>query len=213
MNWFSFNFQDFSYSFLSILFEGIPFLLLGSLLSGIVDAFVPAKTLTRFLPKNSSVAILLSGLLGAIFPMCECGSVMVVRRLIKKGLPVACATTYMLAAPIVNPVVALSTFAAFRGQCPWVMMSLRLSLGFVISVGIGFIVRQIPIEKLLQKSILDSLPGRRRTAFRMSGHHGWDGAFAAKPPDPASWGGAIRSLRFSRRGVFAGDRSGDCERV
>ena len=168
MNWFSFNFQDFSYSFLSILFEGIPFLLLGSLLSGMVDAFVPAKMLTRFLPKNSSVAILLSGLLGAIFPMCECGSVMVVRRLIKKGLPVACATTYMLAAPIVNPVVALSTFAAFRGQSPWVMMSLRLSLGFVISVGIGFIVRQIPIEKLLQKSILDSLPGRRRTAFRMS---------------------------------------------
>ena len=168
MNWFSFNFQDFSYSFLSILFEGIPFLLLGSLLSGMVDAFVPAKMMTRFLPKSSGVAIILSGLLGAIFPMCECGSVMVVRRLIKKGLPVACATTYMLAAPIVNPVVALSTFAAFRGQSPWVMMSLRLSLGFVISVGIGFIVRQIPTEKLLQKSILDSLPGRRRTAFRMS---------------------------------------------
>ena len=168
MNWFSFNFQDFSYSFLSILFEGIPFLLLGSLLSGLVDAFVPAKMLTRFLPKNSGVAIVVSGLLGAVFPMCECGSVMVVRRLIKKGLPVSCATTYMLAAPIVNPVVALSTFAAFRGQSPWVMMSLRLSLGFFISVGIGFIVRQIPVERLLQKNILDSLPGRRRTAFRMS---------------------------------------------
>ena len=164
----SFSFTDFSYSFLSILFEGIPFLLLGSLLSGIVDAFMPSKVMTRFLPKNSGVAIVLSGLLGSIFPMCECGSVMVVRRLIKKGLPISCATTYMLAAPIVNPVVALSTFAAFRGQSPWVMMSLRLSLGFVISVAIGFVVRQIAPEKLLQKSILDSLPGRRRTAFRMT---------------------------------------------
>jgi len=163
--------SDFAYSFLSILFEGIPFLLLGSLLSGILDAFLPSKVMTRFLPKDSGMAIVLSGLLGAVFPMCECGSVMVVRRLIKKGLPISCATTYMLAAPIVNPVVALSTFAAFRGQTPWVMMSLRLSLGFLIAVVVGFIVRQISPDKLLQKSILDTLPGRRRaarTGFRIS---------------------------------------------
>ena len=53
-----------------------------------------------------------------VFPMCECGVVPVIRRLIRKGLPVSCALTYLLAAPIVNPIVALSTFAAFRGQHP-----------------------------------------------------------------------------------------------
>jgi len=184
MNWFSFHFQDFAFSFLSILFEGIPFLLLGSLVSGIVDSFVPATTITRLLPKNDGVAILLSGLLGAIFPVCECGSVMVVRRLIKKGLPVSCATTYMLATPIVNPVVALSTFAAFRGQSPWVMTSLRLSLGFVLAVAIGFIVRQIPLDKLLQKSILDTLPGRRRTAFRMSAASDMEGDLMEGQEEP-----------------------------
>ena len=168
MNWFSFHFQDFAYSFLSILFEGIPFLLLGSLLSGAVDAFVPARTMTRLLPGNSALSIVLSGLLGGIFPMCECGSVVVIRRFIKKGLPVSCAVTYMLSAPIVNPVVALSTFAAFRGQSPWVMMTLRLSLGFLIAVAVGFITRQIPLEKLLQKKVIDTLPGNRRTAFRIS---------------------------------------------
>lgn len=175
MNWFSFHFQDFSFSFLSILFEGIPFLLLGSLLSGMVDAFVPAKTMTRYLPKNSGIAILICGLLGAIFPMCECGSVIVVRRLIRKGLPVSCAITYMLAAPIVNPVVALSTFAAFRGQSPWVMSSLRLSLGFIISVTVGLIVRQIPIGKILRPNIMENPGGRSRTAFRMSASPTSDG--------------------------------------
>ena len=167
MSWFTFNFHDFSYSFLSILFEGIPFLLLGSILSGFVDAFLPAKTMARFLPRNSGVAILASGLLGAIFPMCECGSVIVVRRLIKKGLPVSCAVTYMLAAPIVNPVVALSTFAAFRGQSPWVMASLRLSLGFFIAVAVGFVVRQIPAGALLRPELLAGMAGRRRTSFRI----------------------------------------------
>lgn len=168
MSWFSFNFQDFAYSFLSILFEGIPFLLLGSLLSGVVDAFVPSRTMTRLLPGNSAFSIVLSGLLGGIFPMCECGSVVVIRRFIKKGLPVSCAVTYMLSAPIVNPVVALSTFAAFRGQSPWVMMTLRLSLGFMIAVTVGFITRQIPLQKLLQKKVIDSMPENRRTAFRIS---------------------------------------------
>jgi len=168
MNWFSFNFHDISFSFLSILFEGIPFLLLGSILSGIVDSFVPAKTITRFLPKNENIAIPVCGLLGLIFPMCECGSVMVVRRLIKKGLPVSYAATYMLAAPIVNPVVALSTFAAFNRQSPWVMTSLRLTLGFLISVAVGYLIRLVPPAALLQKSVFDSIPGRRRTAFRMS---------------------------------------------
>lgn len=168
MSWFTFHFQDFSYSFLSILFEGIPFLLLGSLVSGVVDAFVPPETLTKILPKSGALSIVLSGLLGGIFPMCECGSVIVIRRFIKKGLPVSAAVTYMLAAPIVNPVVALSTFAAFRGQSPWVMMSLRLTLGFLIAVAVGFVSRQIPLEKLLQPNIFAGLQGRKRAAFRIT---------------------------------------------
>jgi len=156
MSWF--HFQDFSYSFLSILFEGIPFVLLGAILSGIIDAFVPSQLMTRILPRNRASAIWLSALLGLVFPMCECGSVVVIRRFIKKGLPVSSAVTYMLAAPIVNPVVALSTFAAFRGQNPWVMASLRLLLGFGIAVMVGFITRQLRLETLLRKGVLDDLP-------------------------------------------------------
>ncbi len=174
MSWFTFRFSDFAFSFLSILFEGIPFLLLGSLLSGAIDAFVPARLLTKFLPKNPNAAILLSGLLGAIFPMCECGSVVVIRRFIRKGLPVSCAVTYMLGAPIVSPIVALSTLAAFRGQSPVVMTSLRLFLGFCVAVLVGFVVRFIPHEKLLQRQVIESLPERRRAAFRIAAGSGGD---------------------------------------
>src|SRR5438067_10632751 len=161
-NWFSFHLADFALSFLSILFEGIPFLLLGSLLSGVIDAFVSPAMLTKFLPKNPNAAIALSGALGAVIPMCECGSVVMIRRFIRKGLPVSCAVAYMLGAPIVSPIVALSTFAAFRGQSPIVMTSLRLFFGFWIAVLVGFAVRFIPQQTLLQPSIIESLPARRR---------------------------------------------------
>jgi len=168
MSWFSFHFQDFSVSFLSILFEGIPFLLLGSLVSGLIDAFVPSETLVKILPKNGALAICLSGLLGGIFPMCECGSVIVVRRFIKKGLPVSAAVTYMLASPIVNPIVALSTFTAFHGQRPWEMVSLRMIIGFVLAVAVGFIIRQIPVAHILQPEVIAGLKGNKRTGLRIS---------------------------------------------
>jgi uncharacterized membrane protein YraQ (UPF0718 family) len=168
MSWFSFHFPDFALSFLSIIFEGIPFLLLGSIVSGAVEAFVPRESITRWLPKNYAAAIVVSALMGLVLPMCECASVVVIRRLIRKGLPLSCAITYMMGAPIVSPVVALSTYVAFRGQNPLEMTLLRLVMGFLIAVGVGMLVRDIPAEKLLQPAMLDSLPGKRRTGLSMA---------------------------------------------
>jgi uncharacterized membrane protein YraQ (UPF0718 family) len=168
MSWFSFHFPDFALSFLSIVFEGIPFLLLGSLVSGAVEVFVPAQALQRWLPKNYAASIVVSALLGLVFPMCECGSVVVIRRLIRKGLPLPCAITYMMSAPIVSPVVALSTYQAFRGQNPIEMTVMRLLLGFLIAVGVGMFVRDLPAEKLLQPSMIASLPVRRRSGLTMA---------------------------------------------
>jgi uncharacterized protein len=157
MSWFTFNLQDFSVSFLSILFEGVPFMFIGTLLSGIIDAFVPSETMEKILPRNQIAAIAFSGVLGAVFPMCECGVVPVIRRLIRKGLPVSCALTYLLAAPIVNPIVALSTFAAFRGQHPGMVTSMRLLLGFGVACVCGLIVHRIPSRTLLSRPMLASL--------------------------------------------------------
>ncbi|MEN9469499.1 MAG: hypothetical protein RL630_1232, partial [Verrucomicrobiota bacterium] len=103
-DWFSFSLPDFSYAFLSILLEGVPFILFGTLLSGLIDQFLPSRVMTRLLPRSAFLGICLSGALGLVFPMCECGIVPVIRRLIAKGLPVSNAITYMLAAPIVNPI-------------------------------------------------------------------------------------------------------------
>lgn len=169
MDWFRFNLQDFAFSFLGVLFESIPFLLLGAMVSGLIEVFIPARLMTRLLPKNPAGAIALSGLLGVVFPMCECGVVPIIRRLMGKGLPVACAVTYLLAAPVVNPIVAVSTFAAFNGQQPWTVLGFRLALSYGVAVLVGLTVNRLRPEEFLQPQVLETLPGRagRRTAFRM----------------------------------------------
>jgi uncharacterized membrane protein YraQ (UPF0718 family) len=142
---------------LSILFEGAPFILLGTLISGFIDIYLPAGTMDRFLPKNRNLAVVVAGLMGAVFPVCECAVVPVIRRLVKKGLPVSCALTYMLAAPIVNPITALSTWKAFQGQNAAMMTSSRMLLGFLIAVAVGLIVSRMPITAVLRKRVIDSL--------------------------------------------------------
>jgi uncharacterized membrane protein YraQ (UPF0718 family) len=159
--------QDFAFAFLSILFEGAPFILLGTLISGFIDIYLPAGTMDRLLPRRRFPAILVAGLLGGILPVCECAVVPVIRRLVKKGLPVSCALTYMLAAPIVNPITALSTWKAFKGpeiplgmetySASLVMTVSRLGLGFLVAVAVGVIVARIPLVMVLRQRLVDSL--------------------------------------------------------
>ena len=113
--------------------------------------------MTRLLPRNAFAAVCLGGVLGVVFPMCECGLVPVIRRLIAKGLPVSSAVAYMLAAPIVNPITALSTYAAFRGQGAAEFTALRLGLGFFVAVLAGLAVLNLPIGAVLKKTILESV--------------------------------------------------------
>lgn len=172
---FQFSLPDFQYAFLSILLEGIPFLLGGAILSGILEEFLPRTLMTRLLPRNPRSAVLVSGLLGVILPVCECGIVPVVRRLLKKGLPVSCGVTYMLAAPIVNPLVILSTLAAFRGQAAWEMTSLRFALGLSVAVLAGWITGMVAPFEILRPGILG--PGGDDDEGHHHHHSGSGGGF------------------------------------
>ena len=155
--WFTFSFTDFSYAFLSVLLEGVPFILIGTLLSGSIDEFLPSRVMVRLLPRNTFLGICLSGAMGLVFPMCECGVVPVIRRLIGKGLPVSNAIAYMLAAPIVNPIVILSTYAAFRGQNAAEFTSLRVGVGYLVSVIVALAVHNLPLQSVLRRGVLSEV--------------------------------------------------------
>lgn len=173
-------------AFLSILLEGIPFILIGSLVSGLIDAFLPARVMDRLLPKRGLPAILASGLLGIIFPVCECAIVPVIRRLVQKGLPLGCAMTYMLAAPIVNPIVALSTYSAFQGRDPGMMTSARVLLGYGIAVLAGIVLSKFGAARLLQPRVLAGIASPESSA-----------AASDSPQSPGD--GIVRALRTAQQ--------------
>jgi len=140
MSSYSFNLSDFVFVWWGLLYEAMPFVVVGTLLSGFVERCVSRETVARLFPKNRVLGIAASACLGLIFPMCECGIVPVVRRLIRKGVPVSCGVTYMLASPIINPLVIISTLVAFRGRGAWMAVGLRVGMGYVVAVAVGLII-------------------------------------------------------------------------
>ena len=103
----------FSTRFLGIFVEAVPFLLLGSITSGLIETFIKSDDIMRFLPRNRLGAAIGGAFLGLVFPVCECGVVPVARRLFSKGTPVSLGVAFLLAAPFMNPIVFASTYIAF----------------------------------------------------------------------------------------------------
>ncbi len=132
--------QLFKTMFLSLLIEALPFILIGVVVSALLQVFVPDRIIRRVIPKNPLLAVLAASLLGIIVPICECGMVPAIRRLIRKGMPLHAATAFILAGPILNPIVLWSTLAAFRThpEIAWI----RMGLAFAIAIAAGLAVHR-----------------------------------------------------------------------
>lgn len=130
--------QDFLTLSLSVFVEAFPFLVLGSLLAALVNTFVPGRTFEKILPKAGILRRALISLLGFLFPVCECGNIPLSRALMIQGLKPSEAITFLLAAPVMNPVTLWSTWAAF-GYDRSIVVS-RIAATFLIANLIGFLL-------------------------------------------------------------------------
>ncbi len=135
----------------SLLVEAFPFILLGAAVSALIEVFVPGSVFTRLARLPRGLQMPIAGLGGFAFPVCECGSVPVARRLLLKGLSPAAAVTFMLAAPILNPVVLIATAVAYRGRdVLWPMVIGRGLLGLVVAMAVGWAVGSRSRGRLLR---------------------------------------------------------------
>ncbi len=132
----------------SILLEALPFVLLGTIISSLIQVFVSEDMVLRILPKNNLLRLAAAALFGLVFPVCECAIIPITRGLIKKGLPAGPAISFMIATPIINPIVLLSTYNAFPTMPQ--MMIWRAACGFVGAVLIGLLVSRADDKSVLK---------------------------------------------------------------
>lgn len=127
--------QTWSTVFVAIAVQALPFLVLGTVISAAITAFVPASVFTKVLPRNQALAVPVAGAAGAVLPGCECASVPVAGGLMARGVAPAAALAFLLSAPAINPIVMTATAVAFPGRPEMVAARFVASLATAVFMG------------------------------------------------------------------------------
>src|SRR5919109_4874366 len=142
--------------FTSIVIEALPFILLGALVSAAIAVFVPDRAFARLARLPRALQLPGAAVAGIGFPVCECGSVPVARRLLARGLDPAAGIAFMLAAPILNPIVLASTWVAYDGRGKALeMTAARAGFGVLIAVVAGLVIARGGAGRVLRAAPAD----------------------------------------------------------
>ena len=92
-------YQHILHSFLQILNEMSPYVLLGFLIAGILHVFVDEATLTRHLSGNGWKSVVKAAAIGIPLPLCSCGVLPTAVSLRRQGASKAATTSFLIATP------------------------------------------------------------------------------------------------------------------
>jgi len=127
---------------ISVLIESLPFVALGVALSIVVQVWIPPGAIERWMPRRAWARRAVLSLLGMLIPVCECGNVPFARGLMMRGFSVPETLTFLVAAPIINPIVIITTHQAF-GFSDGILIA-RLLGGYAIANLIGWLYSRHP---------------------------------------------------------------------
>ncbi|WP_130472176.1 permease [Candidatus Magnetaquicoccus inordinatus] len=139
--------ENFATYFIAITLEGAPYMLLSALAGALLEWWIPAQWLPRMVNRLGVWGIPTIILFSPLFPICECGIGFVARRLLRLGLPLPHTIAYLLAAPILNPLVLAGTWMAF-GQNLYYPL-LRATGAVWVALLVALLLRRLPVEQQL----------------------------------------------------------------
>jgi uncharacterized membrane protein YraQ (UPF0718 family) len=122
---------------LGMILQALPFILIGVLAASLIRFLISDDLIARLLPAAGMKAVLAGALLGLLVPVCDCGVLPVARGLLRKGVSLHTALTYLLTAPVINPVVIMATAIAFQWR--WNLVIGRLACTFAVGALIAYL--------------------------------------------------------------------------
>lgn len=146
--------DSFTTYFIAIVLEAVPYILIGSLLAGLIELFLPASILPRLTKRLGLLGIPATAVVAPIFPACECGVLAVARGLMRKGLPLPHTVTYLLAGPIMNPTVLFTTWLAFQDARYPILRALG---ALFVAVIVGLLIWRVDPRRILLPRVSESL--------------------------------------------------------
>ncbi|MDD7267712.1 MAG: permease [Lachnospiraceae bacterium] len=128
-------------NWLGMVLQALPFLGIGVLVSALIQVFLPLRLIETYFPKKTVPGLIVGIIAGFFMPVCDCASIPVFRSFLRKQVPLPAALAFVTASPIINPVVILSTYYAFRDQPVILYGRIGLGVAAALLVGLVFALR------------------------------------------------------------------------
>lgn len=140
--------------FLGIIVEAFPFILIWVITSSLIHVFFKQENIIKLIPKNKFLSLLVWPFIWIIFPVCECGNIPLARRMALMKLPSSMILSFLFSAPIINPIVIISTLVAFNYDI-WFIL-LRLWFWLWISLCIAYFFWKASDDELYNEDLFKS---------------------------------------------------------
>jgi uncharacterized membrane protein YraQ (UPF0718 family) len=144
--------------FLSIIIQALPFVLIGVFGSALMHNLITVEMVESKLARTAKLpGILLAIGAGFFFPVCDCGVIPVVRRLLIKKVPPYMAIAFLVTAPLINPITVWATATAFGYNLPVTLT--RVGMAIAVGIIVAFAVSKFfpSIEDLFHQKAIPEL--------------------------------------------------------
>lgn len=126
-------------------------ILLGFLIGGIIDYFVPDKYITKILSSSKKRTVFYSVILGFLMSACSHGILAIAMELYKKGASVSSTIAFLLASPWANLPVTILLFGFFGINAIYLILS-----AIIIAIITGLIFQILERNNIVEKSLYES---------------------------------------------------------
>ncbi len=120
---------------------------LGLLIGGLIDAFIPKVYISRIMSRHNKRTIIYSVLLGFLMSTCSHGILAISMQLYKKGASTPAVIAFLLASPWANFTLTIMLFSFFGLKAIYIIISTIL-----IALSTGFIFQKLEGKGLVEKN-------------------------------------------------------------
>lgn len=135
-----------------IMAELIVLFLLISLIVELIQQYVTDEKIRNILQQKNGLGNVYGAILGGLTPFCSCSTIPMVLGLVKAKAPFGATMAFLLASPLINPIV-LGLFWVMFG---WEVTMIYASVAFVLIIVFAFILEKMKMDRFIKNVVVTS---------------------------------------------------------
>ncbi|CAD2080000.1 hypothetical protein GCM10007358_15950 [Phocicoccus schoeneichii] len=140
--------MEFAKTFFILFFELLALFVVVSFIVSLIQQVISEEKIKKFLNRpNRAVNYILGTFFGAITPFCSCSTIPILAGLLNSKVPFGPAMSFLIASPLMNPVVVFML---------WALLGWKITIVYVVVLSIFSILTGIVFSKL---NLLESYKG------------------------------------------------------